>query len=90
MGYPSNEPDDFSEPPVAAEELLGYIERYESIEEEKRSLAGDQKEVMAEAKSRGYDVKVIKKLIALRRRDPEDVAEEEAIMEVYKSAIGMA
>ena len=90
MGYPSNEPDDTGEPPVAAEELLGYIERYEDLDQRKRDLSGDQKEVMADAKARGYDTKVIKKLIALRRRDPDDVAEEEAIMEVYKSAIGMS
>ena len=45
---------------------------------------------MADAKARGYDTKVIKKLIALRRRDPDDVAEEEFTLELYKSAIGMA
>ena len=75
---------------VTAAELRQFIERFERLEAEKKDIADQQKEVMAEAKSRGYDVKVIKKLIALRRRDPEDVAEEEAIMGVYKSAIGMS
>jgi uncharacterized protein (UPF0335 family) len=74
---------------VAAEELRQFIERYEHLEAEKRDLVDQQKEVMAEAKGRGYDTKVIRKLIAIRKRDKDDVAEEEAILELYKAALGM-
>jgi uncharacterized protein (UPF0335 family) len=48
------------------------------------------KEVMAEAKGRGYDVKILRKVIALRKRDKDDVAEEEAVLEMYKAALGMS
>ena len=56
---------------------------------EKKVIADQQKEVMADAKSRGYDVKVLKKLVNIRRRDQGEVAEEEAILELYKEALGM-
>jgi len=74
---------------IAAEELRQFIERYERLEAEKQEIADQQKEVMAEAKGRGYDTKVIRKIIALRKRDKDDVAEEEAVFELYKSALGM-
>jgi uncharacterized protein (UPF0335 family) len=75
---------------VAAGELKQFIERYERLEEEKKEIADQQKEVMAEAKGRGYDTKVMRKVIALRKREPDDIAEEEAVLEMYKSALGMA
>ena len=75
---------------VTADELRQFIERYEQLEAEKKDITEQQKEVMAEAKGRGYDTKVIKKIIAIRKRDRDDVAEEEAILEVYKQALGMA
>ncbi len=74
---------------VAADELKQFIERFERLEEEKREIADQQKEVMAEAKGRGYDTKVMRKVIALRKRDKDDVAEEEAVLEMYKEALGM-
>lgn len=74
---------------VTAEELRQFIERYERLEQEKKDIAENQKEVMAEAKSRGYDVKVMRKIIALRKRDSNDIAEEEAVLEMYKEALGM-
>ncbi|WP_249276062.1 DUF2312 domain-containing protein [Rhodobacter sp. JA431] len=74
---------------VAAEELRQFIEQYEHLEAEKKDITEQQKDVMAEAKARGYDTKVMKKIIALRKRDKNDVAEEEAIMDIYKSALGM-
>lgn len=74
---------------IAAEELRQFIERYERLEAEKQEIAEQQKEVMAEAKGRGYDTKVIRKIIALRKRDKDDVAEEEAVFELYKAALGM-
>lgn len=74
---------------VTAGELRQFVERYERLEEEKATIAEGQREVMAEARARGYDVKVIKKLIALRKRDPQDISEEEAILQVYREALGM-
>lgn len=74
---------------VTAGELRQFIERFERLEQEKKDLAEQQKEVMAEAKARGYDTKVMRKLVALRKRDPEDISEEEAVLELYKEALGM-
>ena len=74
---------------VAAGELKSFIERYERLEIEKKEVADQQKEVMAEAKGRGYDTKVMRKVIALRKRDKDDIAEEEAVLEMYKEALGM-
>jgi len=75
---------------VAADELRQFIERYERLESEKQEIADQQKEVMAEAKGRGYDTKVMRKLIQMRKRDRDDLAEEEAVLELYKQALGMA
>ena len=74
---------------VTADELRQFIERIERLDAEKKDLAEQQKEVMAEAKGRGYDTKVMRKLITLRTRDQNDIAEEEAILEMYKEALGM-
>ena len=75
---------------VTADELKSFIERIEQLDAEKRDLAEQQKDLMAEAKGRGYDTKVLRKVVALRKRKPDDIAEEEAVMELYKSALGMA
>ncbi|MBJ3762843.1 DUF2312 domain-containing protein [Maribius pontilimi] len=75
---------------VTADELRQFIERYERLEQEKKDVAEQQKEVMAEAKGRGYDTKVMRKVIALRKRDKDDIAEEEAVLEMYKEALGMS
>jgi uncharacterized protein (UPF0335 family) len=74
---------------VTAGELRQFVERYERLEAERKDLAEQMKDVMAEARARGYDVKVLKKLIALRKRDSGEVSEEEAILELYKTALGM-
>ncbi|WP_339109500.1 DUF2312 domain-containing protein [Thioclava sp. GXIMD4216] len=74
---------------VTADELRQFIEQFESLAAEKADIAEQQKDVMAVAKARGYDTKVIRKIIALRKRDKNDVAEEEAIMAIYKEALGM-
>ncbi|MFT6105190.1 MAG: hypothetical protein ACJA1E_001620 [Paracoccaceae bacterium] len=74
---------------VTADELRQFIERLERLASEKKDIAEQEKEVMAEAKGRGYDTKVIRKVIALRKREPDDVAEEEAVLELYKEALGM-
>ena len=75
---------------VTADELRQFIERFEQLESEKNDVAEQQKELMAEAKGRGYDTKVMRKVIALRKRKPDDIAEEEAVLELYKTALGMA
>jgi len=74
---------------VAADELRQFIERFERLEAEKKDIADQQKEVMAEAKGRGYDTRVMRKVIALRKRDSADIAEEEAVLDLYKQALGM-
>ena len=74
---------------VTADELRQFIERFEQLESEKKDVAEQQKELMAEAKGRGYDTKVMRKVIALRKRKPEEIAEEEAVLEMYKAALGM-
>ena len=71
------------------EELRAFIERFEHLQAEKDELSDGQKEVMAEAKGRGYDIKIIRKLIALRKRDADDIANEEAVLELYKAALEM-
>jgi len=83
---PQAKPDSYR---VTADELRQFIERIERLDQEKKDLADQQKEVMAEAKARGYDTKVMRKVIALRKREPDDIAEEEAVLEMYKEALGM-
>lgn len=75
---------------VTADELRQFIEQFEHLEAEKKDIVEQQKDIMSEAKARGYDTKVIKKIISLRKRDKNEVDEEEAILEVYKAALGMA
>ncbi|MCW8843350.1 MAG: DUF2312 domain-containing protein [Rhodobacteraceae bacterium] len=74
---------------VTAGELRQFVERFERLEVEKTDIADQQKEVMAEAKARGYDTKVMRKIIAHRKRDKDDIAEEEAVFEMYREALGM-
>ncbi len=74
---------------VTADELRQFVERFERLEAEKKDIADQQKEVMAEAKARGYDTKVLRKVVSLRKRDKDDIAEEEAVLEMYKEALGM-
>ncbi len=74
---------------VAADELRLLIERAERLEEEKKGIADDIKDVFAEAKSRGYDPKAIKKIMAIRKKRREEYQEEEAILDAYMSALGM-
>ena len=74
---------------VTADELRQFVEQFEHLEAEKKDIAEQQKDIMSEAKARGYDTKVIRKVIALRKRKPDEIAEEEAIMEMYKAALGM-
>lgn len=75
---------------VAADELRLLIERAERLLEEKQGIADDVKDVFAEGKSRGYDPKAMKKIIAIRKKKREEYQEEEAILDVYLHALGMA
>jgi uncharacterized protein (UPF0335 family) len=75
---------------VAADQLKAFIERIERLEEEKAGISGDIKDVYAEAKGTGFDTKVLRKIIALRKRDHAERQEEEAILELYMQALGMA
>jgi uncharacterized protein (UPF0335 family) len=75
---------------VTADELRQFIERYEQLESEKKDVTEQQKELMAEAKGRGYDTKVMRKVVAMRKRKPDELAEEEAVLELYKTALGMS
>lgn len=70
-------------------ELRQFIERIEHLEAEKKDIADQIKEVMAELKGRGYDTKAVRTIVGLRKRDADDVAEEEAVLEMYKAALGM-
>ena len=74
---------------VTADELRQFIERFERLEMEKKDISDQQKEVMAEAKGRGYDTKIMRKIVSLRKRDQNDIAEEEAVLDMYKEALGM-
>jgi uncharacterized protein (UPF0335 family) len=74
---------------VAAEELRLLIERAERLEEEKKGISDDIKDVFAEAKGRGYDPKAIRKIMSIRKKKREEYQEEEAILETYMQALGM-
>ncbi|HEX5455095.1 MAG TPA: GapR family DNA-binding domain-containing protein [Stellaceae bacterium] len=74
---------------VAGEQLKSLIERIERLEEEKRALGEDIKEVYAEAKGNGFDAKIIRQIIRIRRMDQDDLDEQETLLELYKRALGM-
>jgi uncharacterized protein (UPF0335 family) len=75
---------------VAAAELRAFIERYERLAAEKQDIAAAQREVMAEAKGRGYSVPILREIIKLRKMNPDDRAEREAVLDLYLSGLGMA
>ena len=74
---------------IAAEQLRSYIERYERLEAEKQDIADQQKDVLAEAKGCGYDTAILREIIKLRKMDPDERAEKEAILQVYLDALGL-
>jgi uncharacterized protein (UPF0335 family) len=74
---------------IAGERLRSLIERIERLEEEKRTLGADIKEVYAEAQGTGFDTKIMRQIIRLRRMDKDDVDEQETLLEIYKRALGM-
>jgi uncharacterized protein (UPF0335 family) len=74
---------------IAADRLRSIIERIERLEEERKALSGDIKDIYSEAKSAGFDVKVIRQLIRIRKQEPADVEEQETLLDVYRRALGM-
>jgi len=82
MAYPSNDS-------VAGDQLRSFLERIERLAEEKAAIAADIKEVKAEAKGNGFDVPILNKLLKIRKQDPNERMEQEAILELYMSALGM-
>ncbi len=74
---------------IAAKRLRSFIERIERLEEEKAALAADVREVYAEAKGDGFDVKTMRQIVRLRKLDSSDRAEQEALLDLYKSALGL-
>lgn len=74
---------------IAADRLRSIVERWERLDEEVRALRSDQKDIMQEAASAGFDKKVLRRLIAIRRQEPADVEEQDALLDTYKHAIGM-
>ena len=74
---------------IAGERLRSVIERIERLEEERKALANDIKDIYSEAKSAGFDVKVIRQLIRIRKQEPAEVEEQETLLDVSRRAIGM-
>jgi uncharacterized protein (UPF0335 family) len=74
---------------IAVERLKSFIERIERLEEEKRALSGDLKEVYAEAKGTGFEPKIMRQIIKIRKMDKDEVDEEESLLDLYKRALGM-
>ena len=74
---------------VAADRLRSLIERIERLEEERKALGSDIKDIFAEAKSAGFDVKVIRQIIRIRKQEPAEVEEQESLLDVYRRALGM-
>ena len=74
---------------IAADRLRSIIERIERLEEEKKALSSDIKDIYSESKSAGFDVKVIRAVIRLRKQEPADVEEQETLLDLYRRALGM-
>ncbi len=74
---------------IAVERLRSLIERIERLEEERRSLGSDIKDIFAEAKGAGFDVKVLRQIIRLRKQEPAEIEEHESLLDVYRRALGM-
>ncbi len=74
---------------VGAKRLRGFVERVERLEEEKAALMADIREVYAEAKGDGFDVKTLRQVVQLRKMDSADLAEREALLDIYKRALGL-
>lgn len=74
---------------IAADRLRSIVDRIERLEEERKALGSDIRDIYAEAKSAGFDIKVLRQLIRVRRQEPGDVEEQESLLDVYRHALGM-
>jgi uncharacterized protein (UPF0335 family) len=74
---------------IAGERLRSIVERIERLEEERKALASDIKDIYSEAKSAGFDVKVLRQLIRIRKQEPAEIEEQETLLDIYRRAIGM-
>lgn len=74
---------------IAVDRLRSVIERVERLEEERKALAGDIKDIFSEAKSAGFDVKTLKEIIKLRKKEPSEIEEQETLLDIYRRALGM-
>ena len=74
---------------VTREEIRSFVERIENLNIEKNEISEQQKDVFAEAKSRGYDTRILRKVVSMRKRAPQDLSEEEAILEIYREALDL-
>jgi len=81
---------ELAEGSIAADELRLLIERIERLEEEKKAIADDVKDVYGEAKARGYDAKIMRQIVRLRKMETHDRQEMEAILDTYKAALGLS
>ena len=81
--------DPDSKVPIAADRLRSIIDRIERLEDEKKALASDIKDIYAESKSAGFEPAIIKQLIRLRKKEPAEVEEEETLLDIYRRALGM-
>lgn len=86
---PAADDDDAQWGNISAERLRSLIERIERLEEERKALGQDIKDIYAEAKSAGFDTKVMRELIRLRKQEPAEVEQEETLLDVYRRALGM-
>lgn len=84
-----NDVEDTKPGGIAADRLRSIVERVERLEEEKKALSSDIKDIFAEAKSAGFDVAVIRALLRIRRAEPADVEEQETLLDLYRRALGM-
>jgi uncharacterized protein (UPF0335 family) len=86
LGHNSNDP---AVGGIAADRLRSIIERVERLEEERKGLAGDIKDIFTEARAAGFDVKVLRQIIRLRKQEPSEVEEQETLLDIYRRALGM-